>query len=147
MSLKRLSSSSNVYNCMIYTCLYASEIYSFAIAPQDYREDLPPLTLGQEAVWPLSGAWIVELAELSFMDRVTAEHTKAFLTKESDSFRLPFGCREVTVPRAVSFAATTNQSELVRDMAARRYWTFRVSKPIEIKSLQALAPQLWAEAV
>lgn len=118
-----------------------------AIAPQAYREGLPPLTLGQEAVRSLSGAWIVELAELSFMDRVTTEHIKAFITKESDSFRLPFGRREITVPRTVSFAATTNQSEFVRDTAARRYWVFKVAKPIDIKALEADATKLWAEAV
>jgi predicted P-loop ATPase len=125
----------------------ALRILASAIAPQAYREGLPPLTLGQEAVRSLSGAWIVELAELAFMDKTTTEHIKAFLTKESDSYRVPFGRREITTPRTVSFAATTNQSEFVRDTAARRYWVFKVAKPIDIPALEAVAPQLWAEAV
>lgn len=119
-----------------------------AISPHAYREGLPPLTQGQEAEIALCGIWICELAELAFMDRTTTEHIKAFLTRVSDSFRPKYGRRTVTLGRTVSFAATTNQGQFVRDATgARRFWVFRVRKRIDIEALQAVAGQLWAEAV
>lgn len=119
-----------------------------AVAPHAYLEGLPPLSQGQEAEIALCGVWICELAELAFMDKATAEHVKAFITRVADSFRPKYGRRSVTVKRTCSFAASTNQGQFVRDATgARRFWVFRVRKPIDIKALQEVAGQLWAEAV
>lgn len=119
-----------------------------AIAPHAYREGLPPLSQNAEAERALMGIWICELPELSFMDKATAEHVKAYMTKESDSLRLPWGRRFITVKRTVSFAGTTNQAEFVKDTSgARRFWAFVVIKPIDISKLREVARQLWAEAV
>ena len=126
----------------------AVRVLASAIAPHAYREGLPPLTQGQEAEIALCGVWVCELAELSFMDRATTEHIKAFLTRVSDSFRPKYGRRNITVGRTCSFGATTNQGTYVRDATgARRFWVFRVGKRIDIEALREVAPQLWAEAV
>lgn len=126
----------------------AARVLASAIAPHTFREGLPPLTHEQEAQMALRGVWICELAELAFMDRATAEHTKSFLTRMVDTFRPKFGRRDVAVPRTVSFIGSTNHSQYVQDSTgARRFWSFRVRKAIDTDALAAVAEQLFAEAV
>lgn len=126
----------------------AISVMCCAIAPHAFAEGLPNLSQGQEAERSLAGIWICELAELSFMDRATAEHAKAYLSKKHDRVRDPFARRYVKRPRTVSFAGSTNQAQFIRDnTGGRRFWVFRLRKPIDLQSLREVAPQLWAEAV
>lgn len=126
----------------------AIRVLAESVAPHAFKEGLPPLTLGSEAERAVAGAWIIELSELAFMNKAETEAVKAFLTKQEDSVRHPHARRYTLVKRTVSFAATTNQATFVRDATgARRFWTFRVSRQIDIEALRSIAPQLWAEAV
>lgn len=119
-----------------------------AISPAAFREGLPPLSQAQEAKRALCGTWICELPELSFLDKVTTEAVKSFITESKDSFRHPWGKRFVNVKRATSFVGTTNQDTFVRDSTgARRWWIFKVKGKVDIEQLREDAPQLWAEAV
>jgi hypothetical protein len=119
-----------------------------AISPSAFREGLPPLSQAQEAKRALCGTWICELPELSFLDKVTTEAVKSFITECKDSFRHPWGKRFVNMKRATSFVGTTNQDTFVRDpTGARRWWVFRVKSKIDIDKLRNDALQLWAEAV
>jgi len=126
----------------------AVRVLAESVAPRAFKEGLPPLTLGQEAERAVAGTWIIELSELAFMNKAETEAVKAFLTRQEDPIRHPHGRRYTLVPRTVSFVATTNQTTFVRDATgARRFWTFKVRKPIDIATLRDVAPQLWAEAV
>lgn len=126
----------------------AARILASAVAPHAFREGLPSLAREDEAQMALRGVWICELSELAFQGRSSAEHTKSFISRLVDSFRPKYGRRDDKVPRTVSFIGTTNHSQYVQDASgARRWWSFRVSKPIDIEALLVVAPQLWAEGV
>jgi len=126
----------------------AAHALASAIAPHAFREGLPSLAQEQEAMMALRGVWICELSEMAFQSRSSAEHTKSFLSRLVDSFRPKYGRRDIAVPRTVAFWGTTNHGQYVQDTTgARRFWGFRVSRPIDIDALRSVAPQLWAEAV
>lgn len=124
------------------------KVLAEAVSPAAFREGLPPLSQAQEAKRALCGTWICELPELSFLDKVTTEAVKSFITECKDSFRHPWGKRFINMKRTTSFVGTTNQDTFVRDSTgARRWWVFKVKSKIDISRLKEDAPQLWAEAV
>lgn len=118
-----------------------------SIAPHAFREGLPPLGQNSEAERSMQGVWLCEMSELAAVSRSSTEMVKSFLSKQVDSYRLPYGVRYGNVGRTCSFSATTNVDQYVKDVAGRRFWGFRVSKPIDIEALEADAKQLWAESV
>ncbi len=116
------------------------------LAGQYHRADPPPLGT-RDAKEALRGCWIVEIGELDSMNKSELSAVKNFLSQTEDHFRVPYGRRSETRLRRVIFAATTNETEYLRDHTGnRRFW------PVECRraNLQRLAAdrdQLWAEAV
>ena len=73
---------------------------------------------------------------------------KAFLSRATDRFRVPYGRTPENVPRGVVFAGTVNHDAYLRDTTGnRRYWIVRCEEPLDIEGLAAARDQLWAEAV
>ncbi len=95
----------------------------------------------------LQGRWIVEIAELDAMSRVEADTMKAWVVRQVDKFRPPYGRNVVEYPRQCVFAGTVNRSDYLRDRSGnRRYWPVacEFANPLAIA---AIRDQLWAEAV
>lgn len=93
------------------------------------------------------GVWIIELAELATLTRGEREKVKAFLSRQVDRFRLPYGKRASEHPRQCVFAGTTNADAYLQDeTGARRFWPVRVGH-IDLVGLRQDKDQLWAEAV
>ena len=95
-------------------------------------------------------AWIIEMAELDAMTRkVEISGVKAFLSRRSDRFRLPYGKRVIEAPRQCVFCGTVNpggSGYLHDDTGNRRFLPVKVGR-IDIEALRARArDQLWAEA-
>lgn len=95
----------------------------------------------------LRGAWIIELSELDAMSRAEISKVKAFMTRQVDRFRPPYGRNTIEAPRECVFAGTVNQNTYLRDeTGARRWWPIRCGF-INVEQLRTDRDQLWAEAV
>ncbi|WP_321470108.1 virulence-associated E family protein [uncultured Paludibaculum sp.] len=101
----------------------------------------------KDAAIQTRGVWIIELAELSALTRGEREKVKAFLSRQVDRFRLPYGKRASEHPRQCCFGGTTNADAYLQDeTGARRFWPVRCGR-IDLDALRTDRDQLWAEAV
>jgi predicted P-loop ATPase len=117
-----------------------------ATNPDWFADDMPDIHTKDAAI-QLCGKWIIELAELAAVRRAEIEGVKAFLSREVDVFRPPYGRRSVSVPRQCVFIATTNEALYLRDPTGnRRFWPVKCGC-IDLDALRAERDQLWAEAV
>jgi hypothetical protein len=93
------------------------------------------------------GVWIVELSELGTLGRSEAPPEKAFISQQTERFRLPYGHRLVRVPRQCVFIGTTNSDTWFKDeTGGRRIWPVQCRR-IDLDGLQPDRDQLWAEAL
>lgn len=116
------------------------------VRPEWFADDMPDIH-SKDAAIQLCGKWIIELAELAAVRRAEIEGVKAFLSREVDVFRPPYGRRSVSVPRQCVFIATTNEALYLRDPTGnRRFWPVSCGR-IDLDALRAECDQLWAEAV
>ena len=101
----------------------------------------------KDASMQLRGVWIVELSELASMSRIDLERQKAFISQQSERFRLPYGSRIIDVPRQCVFIGTTNTDTWLKDeTGGRRFWPVHCGQ-IDLEGLARDRDQLWAEAV
>jgi putative DNA primase/helicase len=95
----------------------------------------------------IRGVWLVELPELDALNRPDMARVKAFLTQQSERFRLQYGRRIVQTPRQCVFIGTTNSDAWLKDeTGGRRFWPVRCGS-INIAAIVRDRDQLWAEAV
>jgi predicted P-loop ATPase len=74
----------------------------------------------KDASLQLHGVWIIELSELDALNRSEIARMKAFLTQQTERFRVPYGRRLVSVPRQCIFAGTTNSQTWMKDETGGR---------------------------
>lgn len=114
-----------------------------------YTDDLPHVGQGKDASQAAQGAWLVEIAELDAIGRSEAAAVKAYLSRQTDRYRPPYGRRFVEVPRQCVFGGTVNPdgNGYLRDTTGnRRFWPVTVGR-VDLDALAADRDQLWAEAV
>lgn len=86
--------------------------------------------------------WIAELGELDCTLKSDLGYLKGFITADIDSYRLPYGRSDVTVPRHSSLAATVNgDSYLIDPTGNRRYWTL----PLKHIDIEAVMSYNWVQ--
>jgi len=94
--------------------------------------------------------WIMELAEFDVALKSDPASLKAFLTRQYDHFRPPYGRRVIDLARPCIFSGTVNDDEYLQDpTGGRRFWPVSMEK-MDRRSLGVLErdrDQLWAEAV
>jgi predicted P-loop ATPase len=101
----------------------------------------------KDAAMQTRGVWIIEIAELASMTRADVGRVKAFMSRNEDRFRPPYGRRLVASPRQCVFAGSANHSNYLRDeTGGRRFWPIHCSQ-ILLDELRRDRSQLWAEAV
>lgn len=109
--------------------------------------DCLPDIHSKDAKQYLRGKWGVEVAELSAFTKADIETLKAFITRQEEAYRPPWGRRDVHEPRQCVFVGTTNRASYVRDdTGARRFWGVQVGL-INLEKLAQDRDQLLAEAL
>ncbi len=91
--------------------------------------------------------WINEAGEIDGMFRkVDIRNFKAFLSRETDTFRLPYARLPVEYQRRTAFVGSSNEREFLKDYTGnRRYWPIFV-ETITIPTDENLINNAWAEA-
>jgi len=101
----------------------------------------------KDASLQLRGLWIVELSKLDVLNRAEMARAKAFLSRQTERFRVPYGRRIIQVPRQCVFVGTTNADSWLKDeTGGRRFWPVRC-RQIDLEALRRDRGQLWAEAL
>ena len=117
------------------------------LAGDDWFSDQLADMGSKDASLQLRGLWIVELSELDVLNRAELARAKAFLSQQTERFRLPYGRRVVQVPRQCVFIGTTNSDTWLKDeTGGRRFWPVRC-QTIDLDGLRRDRDQLWAEAL
>ncbi|RWO75261.1 MAG: hypothetical protein EOS18_31425 [Mesorhizobium sp.] len=114
-----------------------------------FRELAGDMSKPQEAVAMLSGAWILEIGELSAMQRSEVNDLKAFISRQVDTARMPYERTAREFPRQCVFMGSTNDSEYLRDITGgRRFLPIKCKNEgmIDNPRLRRNVLQIWAEA-
>jgi hypothetical protein len=99
-----------------------------------------------DAVYTLARAALIELGELSALQRAELERTKAFVSRTADTYRPKYGRSAVTLPRRCIFAGTTNLDGYLSDPTGNRRWLpVAVRRYDRTRALEAM-PFLLGEA-
>ena len=111
-----------------------------------FSDNLPPMNT-KDASDHIRGKWIIEVGELSAMQKSEIESTKAFISRQEEKFRPAYRRKEIAYKRRCVFIGTTNQDAYLRDETGnRRFWPVAVGK-IDLQALERDRDLLWAEAL
>ena len=117
------------------------------LAGEDWFGDaLPPMGTKDAADY-VRGKWIIELAELSNINKAEVEVAKAYISRTEERFRPAYGRSEITYPRHCVFAGTINKADYLRDETGnRRFWPIKCGK-VDLAKLKSIREELFAAAV
>lgn len=110
-----------------------------------FSDDISELG-SKDSVMQTRGMWIIELSELDAMAKGEVSRIKAFMSRQVDRIRPPYGRRVIEAPRECIFAGTVNKDTYLKDeTGGRRFWPVKCGR-INIADLARDRDQLWAEA-
>ncbi|WP_178137691.1 virulence-associated E family protein [Staphylococcus ureilyticus] len=117
-----------------------------------FKDDIDSFE-GKDAKVGLQKAWIVEIAELSAMNKTVIEQTKKFLATRVDDFRPPYARQNIESPRHCVFIGTTNKYDFLKDTTGNRRFlpvavdaSKRIKSPFRDELSDEVVQQIWAEA-
>lgn len=96
----------------------------------------------------LIGKWIVELAELSSLNKKENNIIRSELTHTVDEFRRPYDRKTKKYARQFIYIGTTNENEFLTDTTGnRRFWVVQNQGTVNLEAIVQFRDQLWAQAV
>ena len=99
-----------------------------SVRPEWYCENVQ---MGdKDGLLQLRNSWIINMDEITSLNKKDAATAKNFITSTSDKFRSPYGRLPMTYKRHCIFIGTTNEDTFLKDTSAvteRRYWVVRCS--------------------
>ena len=119
--------------------------------PALFSDSLPDIQKERkDASIHMIGKWIVEQAEFEgHVARSSVECMKAFITREAEDFRRPYGRTEKRMRRPSILVGTTNSETFLNDPTGdRRFWVLSLPQSLEInlRWVRQNRDQLWAQA-
>ena len=115
---------------------------------QKYFTDWLPKLDDKDAALGLLGKRCVEFGELDSLRRNELETVKAFITRQVDNVRPPYGRKSIECYRGTVFFGTTNQEEYLKDTTGnRRFAPVELHGNLDFEQLRRDKDQLWAEAL
>ncbi len=91
------------------------------LTPDDYFNDnLSTLGESKDDYLALTHSWIVEISELSAMNKTSIEKMKNFISATSDLYRAPYEKSSHQHPRHCVFIGTTNNTTYLKDLTGSR---------------------------
>jgi predicted P-loop ATPase len=115
-----------------------------------FADGLGDVRDGKDELLVLHRAWLHEWAELETLIGSRASGSiKAFLSRSSDLFRVPYGRATQEFKRACVITGTTNHAEFLNDpTGSRRFWVIPVQTDrIDTETLKAERDAIWAGAI
>lgn len=134
-----------------------SSLARFLAINDDYfTDDVKDFDDGR-IVEKLAGHWIIEMGEMQAVANAKSiESLKAFLSRQKDIYRVPYGRFSKDYPRQCVFIGTSNDTQfLPQDSSGyRRFMPLRVDKtkaeihPLaDVNETREFVAQLWAQAM
>ncbi len=114
---------------------------------QKYFTDWLPDLADKDAALALQGMRCVEFGELDRMRRNEVDTIKAFVTRQVDKLRPPYGRKSIEVYRQSVFFGTTNKETYFRDDTGNRRFNPVEVGMLDFAALERDRDQLWAEAL
>lgn len=90
------------------------------LAPDYFNDDLKTMGKNKDDYQKLLGSWIIELAELSAMQKTDIETMKNFTSAKSDYYRNSYGRFATQHPRKCVFIGSTNHNDFLKDVTGER---------------------------
>lgn len=114
---------------------------------QKYFSDWLPDLADKDAALGLQGTHCVEFGELDSFRKNEMETVKAFVTRQVDKVRPPYGRRTIESYRQCVFFGTTNRDEYLKDDTGNRRFNPIMVGTLDFDALVRDRDQLWAEAL
>jgi len=102
----------------------------------------------KDALMKMQGKLIVEFPEISTLRKAEINDLKAFISRQEDEYRPPYGRTIRRSPRQCVFVGTVNpEGPYFKDMTGnRRYWPISCRSRLDLVGLKNAMPYLHAEA-
>ena len=125
------------------------------IAGEDRHIEFTDLKV-REMQQDMQGKMIVEFAEAAIFSKADSESLKSIVSRQTDTFRVPYERHARDFPRRCVFAVTANNDDILKDSTGgRRWWAVEVpddmkvyppKRQVDIHWLRDNRDQLFAEA-
>ena len=108
---------------------------------------------GKDAAEIMRGHWLLEVQEMAGMRKAEHDAVKAYVSTQTDVYRVPFDTITQSFPRKCIFIGTTNDPAFLTDPSGnRRYWPVSTSHTEATLNVwedftEDYRAQLWAEAL